>query len=162
MYHDRMKRLNRREICAGLTVVTMGGLAGVKMSEAQTTAPLSGDGLAHPQVLRFDAIPQSLMPNGTDRRVLVHGTLATGESVRVHESIAPGGIEPPELHVIQHSELLVVIQGTVGFEHDGKLEKGGPGDVIYVAYGTNHRIRNVGEGTARYVVISIGGDVKKK
>ncbi len=147
-------------MCAGLTALAMGGLAGVSMSEAQTNTPVAEGALAHSHVLRFDAIPSSLMPNGTDRRVLVQNTLATGEGVRVHESVAPPAIPVPELHVIRHSELVVVVQGMLGFEHDGKLETAGPGDVIYVAFGTNHRIRNVGDGPARYVVISIGGDVK--
>ncbi|HEY0306810.1 MAG TPA: cupin domain-containing protein [Acidobacteriaceae bacterium] len=156
-----MKPLNRREMCAGLTVLTMGGLVGAKMSEAQTKAPAVGGLLSHSQVLRFGDVPATLMPNGTDRRVLVHNSLATGEWVRVHESVAPPAIPAPELHAIQHSELIVVVQGTLGLEHDGKLEKAGPGDVLYVAFGTNHRIRNVGDGPARYVVISIGGDVKQ-
>ena len=33
--------------------------------------------------------------------------------------------------------------------------------MIYVAYGTMHRVRNIGKGKARYAVIAIGGDVKK-
>ncbi|MDR3736627.1 MAG: cupin domain-containing protein [Acidobacteriaceae bacterium] len=154
-----MKPFNRREMCAGLTVLMMGGLAGVKMSEAQT-ASMGEGALAHARVLRFSDLPVGLLPNGTDRRVLAQGALATGEAVRVHESIAPPAAAAPDMHAIQHSELIVVVQGTVGMEHDGKVETGGPGDVLYVAFGTNHRIRNMGDGPARYVVISIGGDVK--
>jgi mannose-6-phosphate isomerase-like protein (cupin superfamily) len=92
---------------------------------------------------------------------MVQGALATGEWVRVHESIAPPALPAPDMHVIQHSELVVVVQGSVAMEHDGKLETAGPGDVLYVGYGTNHRICNVGDVPARYVVISIGGDIKK-
>jgi mannose-6-phosphate isomerase-like protein (cupin superfamily) len=155
-----MKPFNRREMCAGLTLLTIGGLTGVKMTEAETSLTTEG-ALSHSRVLRFIDVPASLLPNGTDRRVLAQSALATGEAVRVHESIAPPAAAAPNMHAIQHSELIVVVQGTVGMEHDGKVETGGPGDVLYVAFGTNHRIRNMGDGPARYVVISIGGDVKK-
>jgi len=130
------------------------------MSEAQVTTPVEGV-MAHSQVLRFAAVPATLTPNGTDRRVLAQHELTTGEWVRVHESIAPAAAAASDLHVIHHSELIVVVQGTLGFDHDGVQETAGAGDVIYVAHGTNHRVRNAGDGAARYVVISIGGDVKK-
>jgi mannose-6-phosphate isomerase-like protein (cupin superfamily) len=32
------------------------------------------------------------------------------------------------------------------------------GGVIYVAYGTRHTVKNVGNGPARYFVVAIGGD----
>jgi quercetin dioxygenase-like cupin family protein len=65
------------------------------------------------------------------------------------------------LHKIQHSEFIVVEQGTLEFEHDGKAERAGPGSIIYVAFGTEHAIKNAGDGPAKYVVIQIGGDTKK-
>jgi len=161
MYHSRMKRLDRREMCAGLAVLTVGGLVGVNTSEAETVLTAAAGPLAHAHALRFADAPASPLPNGMDRRVLVQGVLPTGEWVRVHESIVPPALPAHELHAIQHSELVVVVQGSVVLEHDGKLETAGPGDVLYVAFGTNHRIGNVGDGSARYVVISIGGDIKK-
>jgi quercetin dioxygenase-like cupin family protein len=151
-----MREWNRREICAGIATVA---LAGVKMTEAETTVTAE-NALAKARVFHYGDEPKSLMPNGTDRRVLARGTLESGESVRVHESVAPGGVPPNPLHVIQHSEIIVVVQGTLALLHDGKEEKAEQGDVIYVAFGTNHTVRNVGDGPARYVVVAIGGDVK--
>ncbi len=37
----------------------------------------------------------------------------------------------------------------------------GPGGVIFVAIGTMHTVKNVGEVPAKYVVVQIGGDTKK-
>ena len=88
----------------------------------------------------------------------MHGTLQTGEAVGVHESMQPAGTKPNPLHTIQHSELILVREGTLAFVHDGLEEKAGPGDIIYVYYGTMHTVRNIGDGPAKYVVIAIGGD----
>ena len=73
--------------------------------------------------------------------------------------VQPAGAVASPLHVIQHSEFVVVLEGTVEFDHDGKTERVGPGDVIYVALGTLHQVRNIGEVPAKYVVVAIGGDV---
>jgi mannose-6-phosphate isomerase-like protein (cupin superfamily) len=99
--------------------------------------------------------------NGGESRNIVHGVLKTGEGVALHESILPVGTSPNAGHAIQHSEFIVVSEGTLEFEHDGKTETVGPGGVIYVAYGTFHKVKNVGKVPAKYVVVAIGGDTKK-
>ena len=73
---------------------------------------------------------------------------------------AAGTVASPA-HRIQHSEVIVVAEGTLEFEHDGKAERAGAGSIIYVALGTLHTVKNVGDGPARYVVIQIGGDTRK-
>jgi quercetin dioxygenase-like cupin family protein len=117
--------------------------------------------LATSRVFPYEDMKARLAPNGSEGRVVFNGTLLTGESVGAHESTQPAGAEPSRLHKIQHSELIVVQQGTVEFHHDGKAERAGPGSIIYVAIGTEHFVKNVGDGPAKYVVIQIGGDTKK-
>ena len=55
-------------------------------------------------------------------------------------------------------------EGELEFQHevDGKVvaERVGPGGVIYVAFGTNHAVKNVGAVPAKYFVMAIGGDAK--
>jgi quercetin dioxygenase-like cupin family protein len=89
------------------------------------------------------------------------GTLATGEAIAAHETMQPAGTVPNPAHRIQHSELIVVEEGTLEYTHDGKTERAVAGSIIYVALGTLHAVKNVGDGPARYVVIQIGGDTKK-
>ena len=117
--------------------------------------------LAASRVFDYNQMQSRTQPNGTEGRVVFSGALATGESVGAHESMQPAGTTPPALHTIQHSELIVVQQGTLEFNHDGKAERAGPGSIIYVAFGTAHFVRNIGDGPAKYVVIQIGGDTKK-
>lgn len=152
-----MKTMTRREMCAGLSAVaTMGGVAG-----AQTTAPASEGVLSQSRVYTLDQMPVRKMANGGVSRDVLRGTLTTGEVVAVHESEQPAGMAPNAPHTIQHSEVTVVLEGTVVFEHDGKSEKVGPGGVIFVASGTLHTIRNVGDSTAKYCVVQVGGDTRK-
>lgn len=131
-------------------------------ARAQTIpTPSSTEALSQPKVYAIDQSPVSKSPNGTESQSLLRGTLATGESVAAHESTQPVGATPVALHPIHHSELLVVREGEVMFDHDGTSERAGPGDIIYVPLGTVHRVRNVGTVPAKYVVVAIGGDVKK-
>jgi len=151
-----------RTVC-GLAVL----LFGCGIVNAQTAAPAASapsttqNPLASAGVFLYDQMTVRKTANGTESRNAFAGTLATGETVAVHESMQPVGTPPVELHRINHSELIVVQDCTVAFEHDGKEERIGPGGLVYVALGTVHRIKNVGDVPAKYVVIAIGGDTRK-
>jgi len=119
----------------------------------------AGDFAGGSKVFALGAVAATRNPNGSERKNVLDGTLATGEVMSMHESWAPAGAAAPG-HVIQHSELIVVIEGTLGFTHDGKMDTAAAGDVIYVAYGTDHQVKNIGTGTARYMVLQMGGDTK--
>ena len=128
-------------------------------------APATAAGtLGAARVIGFDQMPTRTMANGGESRDIAHGTLATGETVNLHQSMQVVGATPNPAHVIQHSEFILVREGELEFQHEvaGKMvsEKAGPGSVIYVAFGTLHTVKNVGSVPARYFVIAIGGDAK--
>ncbi|MDR3791972.1 MAG: cupin domain-containing protein [Terracidiphilus sp.] len=128
---------------------------------AQSASPLPAPNpLTASRVFRIDEVPARAFPNGTQSRRIFSGALASGESVAAHESTQPAGTTPSPLHVIHHSEFILILEGSVLFEHDGKSEPAGPGCILYVALGTLHRLVNAGPGPARYAVIQIGGDTK--
>lgn len=127
------------------------------MPEAQPQKPPL---LAQSKVFNLDRLPVRTMPNGGKSWDVIRGTLATGETIAVHESTQPAGLPPNPPHTIAHSEFIFVREGVLEFHYDGKSERVGAGGVIFVAPGTMHTARNVGEGTASYFVISIGGDTK--
>jgi mannose-6-phosphate isomerase-like protein (cupin superfamily) len=144
-------------MCVGLSAVAATG--GVMKAQAPV-APAWAAVLSQSRVFTPDQIPVRKMANGGESRDVLRGTLSTGEAIGVHESAQPAGMKPNTPHTIQHTEVIVVVEGTVAFEHDGKSEKVGPGGVIFVASGTLHTVRNVGEGTAKYCVVQVGGDTK--
>jgi mannose-6-phosphate isomerase-like protein (cupin superfamily) len=136
--------------------------ATIGVMKAQTPmAPVGAGVLSQSRVYTVDQMPVRKMANGGESRDVLRGTLTTGEVIGVHESTQPAGMKPNTPHTIQHTEVMVVIEGTLEFEHDGKLDRVGPGGVIFVASGTLHTVRNVGEGPAKYCVVQIGGDTKK-
>ena len=138
-----MGEWSRREVLG----VLAGGAAATELSESK--------------VFAYEGMPVRTMANGGQSRDVVRGLLATGEAVAVHESMQPAGMVPNVAHAIDHAEIMMVLEGSLEFQHDGKTELVGPGGVIYIARGTMHRVRNVGDGPMRYTVIAIGGDVKR-
>jgi mannose-6-phosphate isomerase-like protein (cupin superfamily) len=152
-----MREITRREMCVGLSAVVA---AGGKAKALVPVPPVTAGVLSQSRVYPVDQIPVRKMANGGESRDVLRGTLTTGETVGVHESQQPAGMVPNPPHTIQHTEVMVVLEGTLAFEHDGKSEKVGPGGVIFVASGTLHTVRNVGEGTAKYCVVQVGGDTK--
>ena len=111
------------------------------------------------RVLLFNDLPARRNPNGSESRDAIHGVLPTGEHVAVHESVQPAGTPPNPPHRIEHSEMICVREGTVEFMHDGMTQRASAGDVLLVAMGTMHSLRNIGSGPAAYFVVAIGGDV---
>jgi quercetin dioxygenase-like cupin family protein len=125
---------------------------------AQTEA---SNPLDHSRVFAYEQVKPHSNANGSESRFFFTGKLATGETVSVHSSVQPAGIAPPALHKIQHSEIIVVQEGTVEYHHDGVVEGAGQGSILYVKIGTDHFVVNVGKGPAKYTVLQIGGDVTK-
>jgi mannose-6-phosphate isomerase-like protein (cupin superfamily) len=117
--------------------------------------------LAASRVFAYNDMATTTAANGSVRHNAFSGTLATGEAISAHESMQPAGTAPGPAHRIQHSELIVVEEGTLEYTHDGKTDHAGAGSIIYVALGTLHSVRNVGDGPAKYVVFQIGGDTGK-
>jgi quercetin dioxygenase-like cupin family protein len=126
------------------------------------TGNAMADDLTHAKVFSFAKAPTRVFANGGGAHDMVLGVLKTGETVRVHESMQPEGAVPNPSHAIDHSEFIIVSEGTLAFTHDGVTETAGPGDVIYVAQGTDHQVKNIGKGPVKYAIVSIGGDIKPK
>jgi mannose-6-phosphate isomerase-like protein (cupin superfamily) len=138
-----------------LAIATVCAQAQTAAGKPETSTPSAS------KVFPFGQMPARKSANGTESRSVPGFTLATGEAVGMHESVQPADSAPVALHAIHHSELILIQEGSMLFEHDGKQEKAGPGDMVYVADGTTHRLTNIGTGPAKYFVVQIGGDTKR-
>lgn len=130
----------------------------VRSTAAQSAGANS---LATARVFSFDEMTAKTAPNGSVGRNVFTGTLATGEAVAVHEIMQAAGTVASPAHRIQLSEVIVVEEGAFEFDHDGKAGRAGAGSIIYVAFGTQRAVKNVGAGPVKYIVIQIGGDTRK-
>jgi len=153
-----------KRLAVACVLMGMSGAAawGQVAAAPATSAPgAAAPVLSEARVYRVEEMPARKMANGGESRDILHGVLPTGEAIAAHESVQVAGAAPNAPHKIDHSEVITVIEGTLEFDHDGKAEKVGPGGVIFVAYGTMHTVKNVGDGPARYMVLQIGGDTKQ-
>jgi quercetin dioxygenase-like cupin family protein len=117
--------------------------------------------LSRSRVFRLAEAAVHKNPNGSESWNVLHGRLPTGEQIALHVSMQPAGTQPNPAHRIEHSEIICLREGALDFQHDGTTEHATAGDVLFVAKGTMHGVRNVGAGPAAYFVLAIGGDVNQ-
>jgi len=159
-----MTSINRRDLCVTLSsLVAMAAVSANAQSNREALlAPMAASGasqdpvLATPRAFRFGDLPVAKTAVG-ETRAVTHGVLPTGEAVELHETTLLPGQMPHPPHKHRHSEFILVRDGTIEFENDGKPDQRvGPGGVLFMASGILHGLKNVGDTTANYFVIAIG------
>jgi quercetin dioxygenase-like cupin family protein len=154
-----MKDLNRRDLFVALSALAA---MGVGVVEGQAVVGPGETVLAQSETFPFDKLPVNKSANGGASRAVVQGVLATGEAVELHETTLPPGQMPHPPHKHRHSEFMMVREGLLEFDNDGKPERVGPGGVIFAASNVMHGLKNVGDVNANYFVIGIGRESGKE
>ena len=164
-----MDAMNRRDLFVALSsfaalAVTSAEAGGQEPGNLPETMAVpappgsAGDpGLSASRAFRFEDLPVVKTANG-ETRAVTRGVLPTGEAVEVHETTLLPGHMPHLPHQHKHSEFMLVREGQMEFENNGKPERVGPGGVMYAASNMLHGLKNVGETPANYFVIAIGRD----
>jgi quercetin dioxygenase-like cupin family protein len=147
--------LNRRDFFVALSAfAAMGSVA----AEGQAYVPHApGEKvLSQSEAFPYNDLPVKHSANGGESRAVIQGVLPTGEHVEVHETTLPPGKMPHPPHKHRHSEFMMIREGQVEFNNDGKKERVGPGGIIFAASEVTHGLLNVGDVNANYFVIAIG------
>ena len=152
-----MKDLNRRDVLVALSALAaLGGVASVEGHAQNGIVPSSDKVLSASQVFPFDKLPVHQNTNGGQSRNVVTGVLVTGEWVEMHETTLPPGQMPHPPHQHKHSEFMMVREGELEFNNNGKLSRVGPGGVTFAASMQMHGVKCVSSVPANYFVIAIG------
>lgn len=148
-----MDSLDRRDLFAVFSALAA---AGVSMRAAAAAEPTPSSTLSASKVLHYADLPVRRFPNGGEQRRVMAGTLPTGESLEVHETMLPAGEMPHPPHKHPNSEMLFIQTGTLEYiDDDGSHLPAGPGDIVFVASNKMHGLKNVGTTPATYIVVSV-------
>lgn len=152
-----MTNMNRRDLCVALSSLAVLAAATPVSSQTGVAASSSKEApvLSQQRTYSFEELAVKKGPNGETRPVL-QGVLPTGESVEMHETTLLPGHMPHPAHKHKHSELMLIREGTLDFDNDGKIERVGPGGVVFAASNVMHGLKNVGQANANYFVVAIG------
>jgi quercetin dioxygenase-like cupin family protein len=103
-----------------------------------------------------DRIPLTGEETKKGRRFFL-GATHTGFQVEVHETILGPGLEthPPHQHL--HEEIVIVMEGTVEANFDGRKQAVPAGSVLVFGSNQMHNARNVGTAPCKYYVIELRG-----
>jgi beta-glucosidase len=73
--------------------------------------------------------------------------------VNMHATTLNPGESPHAPHTHEAEEMIILLQGRLGFEIGGKGYAASPGEVVFIPSGVLHGLRNVGTDTAEYFAV---------
>jgi quercetin dioxygenase-like cupin family protein len=103
-------------------------------------------------VFDWEKMDVTTTPTGV-RRAVFDGATATVDKVHCHISTLNPGEKSGDPRKHLQEEVIIVKEGTLEANFDGKSKTGGPGSVIFFAAGSTTFLRNTGKTPATYVVI---------
>jgi XRE family transcriptional regulator, regulator of sulfur utilization len=90
-------------------------------------------------------------------REFLNGLTHSGFNIEVHETVLGPSTETHAPHRHEHEEIIIVVEGTLETNVEGRREKADQGSVIYFGSNQLHNARNVGTTPCRYYVLELRG-----
>jgi quercetin dioxygenase-like cupin family protein len=121
-------------------------------------ATLAATAFAQSNIMGSRAVDWGAVPVSQDGthsvRHFFKAPTATLAELEVHVTSLPAGEMSHPAHKHHNEELVIVKEGTVEVLVNGRLQRVGPGSVIFNASNQMHSLRNVGNSAAVYHVIN--------
>jgi len=150
-----MEEMDRRNLFAGFSAFAAMAAA-TAAAEAQPLGPQTTSQLSRSRVIKFKDLPLRKLDNGGTQRVVMSGTLPTGEFIEIHETVLPAGRTPHASHKHPNSEWLFIQSGKLEYlDAGGKVIPVEPNDIVFSASNIDHGLRNIGDTPASYIVFSV-------
>lgn len=156
-------KIDRRNLMAllpallaeGAVISVLGEAAAAQATPNSASAAAGKLEVVPSGVYEFDKLPVKRTAASTSRAIL-HGKLATGESIEVHETtLAPGGApHPPHHH--EHTEMFLMREGEAEVTISGQAQRVTAGGIAYVHSSDEHGITNKSGKPATYFVVAVG------
>jgi XRE family transcriptional regulator, regulator of sulfur utilization len=131
----------------------IGTALGAQAPDAQKTAPKAAPAEKLVSGL-FDWEKLVVTPNAKGvRRAVFDGPTATVDKMHCHITTLNPGEKSGEASKHLQEEVIIVKEGTVEANWNGKSKTGGPGSVIFFAAGATTFLRNAGATPCTYIVL---------
>ena len=92
--------------------------------------------------------------SGGERRAVLEGHTTSLDKLHCHiTTLKPGAFNGDQPSRHPQEEVLLIKEGLVEANIDGRLQTVGPGSVLYIASNATTRYRNVGDTPATYFVV---------
>lgn len=131
-------------------------LACVTVLRAQTTPAVPAPATPKPKlvssVFALEQLPVTKTAVGL-RRAVFDGPTDTVDQLHLHVTTLNPGEKSGEPRVHLQEEVIIVKEGTIEVNADGKLSTANAGDIIYFASRATTNLRNIGPTPATYYVL---------
>jgi quercetin dioxygenase-like cupin family protein len=125
--------------------------ASIKTAQAPTPAkPIAAP--MQSRVIDWETLVPTATPTG-ERRQAFDAPTATLDRFHGHVTTLNPGENTGPLHRHPQEELVIIKEGTLEVNIDGRKQVAGPGSMIFFAVNENENMTNVGKTPATYVVL---------
>lgn len=141
-----------KSILLSITLVILGALVGSLLAQNAPPATAPAEKLVS-GVYDWEKLTATPFDRGVRRQVF-DGPTTTLDKIHCHiTTLNPGqkSSDQPTLHL--QEEVMIVKEGLVEANWDGKAQTGGPGSVIFFASGARTFLRNAGTTPCTYIVL---------
>jgi mannose-6-phosphate isomerase-like protein (cupin superfamily) len=129
----------------------------LSLRAAETAVPTSAPAAPHKltsTIFNWNQLLVEKKPTG-ERREVCEGTTPTLAQFRSHVTTLTPHSPWPATEVHTDEELVVIKEGSLEYEINGRIQQAGPGAVILITAGDVHRSHNAGDVPAVYYVFHV-------